>query len=61
MIKWVDTYDRGTLQEYINDNDLESIVTFINNACTACYHNGKSDGYDKGYNDGYIDCSNTWL
>lgn len=51
MIAWCDIRDRVELQKYIDNNDLDSIVAFVNNACTSCYNDGLDDGYDNGYND----------
>lgn len=51
MIAWCDIRDRVELQKYIDNNDLDSIIAFVNNACTSCYNDGLDDGYDNGYND----------
>lgn len=47
MLNWCDIKDRVELQKYIDNNDLESIITFVNNACDSCYRDGIEEGYSE--------------
>jgi len=51
MIQWCDVRDRVELQKCIDNNDLETIVAFVNHAATSCYEDGVHDGYNECLND----------
>ena len=51
MIQWCDVRDRVELQKCIDNNDLETIVAFVNHAAASCYEDGVHDGYNEFLND----------